>query len=103
MRKNSPSVHRFVSRPTRVAFVCTGNICRSPMGEVVMRHDVESDENLRGGVAVSSAGTALWPVGAAMDRRAPGGLDRAGFSGPGTLGAYANGEHRNLAGCDRRE
>ena len=30
-------------RPYRLLFVCMGNICRSPAGEAVMRHVVESE------------------------------------------------------------
>lgn len=42
-------------RPLRVLFVCTGNICRSPVGEYLLRSAVD-----RSGIAdvtVSSAGT----------------------------------------------
>ncbi len=42
----------------RVLLVCTGNICRSPLAEVMLRRELE----LRGadGVAVASAGTGAW-------------------------------------------
>jgi protein-tyrosine-phosphatase len=41
-----------------VLFVCTGNICRSPLAEVLLRREVAA----RGldGVAVASAGTGAW-------------------------------------------
>lgn len=42
-----------------VLFVCTGNVCRSPFGEALLRH-------LAPGLAVSSAGTDAWE-GAGMD------------------------------------
>lgn len=74
----------------RVATVCTGNICRSPMAEVLVRHLADSDPVLAGHVRVSSAGTARWHVGAPMDPRARRALDRAGLSGPGTPAAYAD-------------
>ena len=40
---------------TRLLFVCTGNTCRSPMAEFVMRHLLETD-GLVDSVAVASAG-----------------------------------------------
>ena len=40
--------------PYRVTFVCTGNICRSPMAEWVLRHHV-AEEGLD--VEVDSSGT----------------------------------------------
>lgn len=50
--------------PFRVAMVCLGNICRSPIAEVVLREMVEA-EGLD--VVVSSAGTSGWHVGGPMD------------------------------------
>jgi protein-tyrosine phosphatase len=70
--------------------ICTGNICRSPMAEVVLAHLVEADPSLRGRVDVTSAGTANWHVGAAMDPRARDALDRAGFANEGTPAAFAD-------------
>jgi len=42
----------------KVLFVCTGNICRSPMAEAIARRMIE--ERGLGNVEVSSAGTAAW-------------------------------------------
>jgi protein arginine phosphatase len=42
----------------RVLFVCTGNICRSPMAAAIARRFL--DERGRGDVEVASAGTAAW-------------------------------------------
>jgi protein-tyrosine-phosphatase len=43
---------------TQILLVCTGNICRSPMAEAVMRRELEQrNEN---GVEVTSAGTGAW-------------------------------------------
>jgi len=74
----------------RVAMICTGNICRSPMAEVVVKKFVDADSSLRGSVHVTSAGTANWHVGSPMDDRARRALDRAGFDGVGSLATYAD-------------
>jgi protein-tyrosine phosphatase len=79
-----------VTEPTiRVAMVCTGNICRSPMAEIVLQHLVKNDEFLRDRVDVTSAGTANWHVGGQMDPRARQALDRAELHSAGTAAAYA--------------
>lgn len=62
--------------PYRVTFVCTGNICRSPMAEWVVRHHVQ-DEGLD--VEVDSSGTGGWHVGADADTRTVAALRRAGY------------------------
>jgi protein-tyrosine phosphatase len=46
----------------RVLFVCTGNICRSPMAEAVFRHMV-ARAGLSGQIDVDSAGIGGWHVG----------------------------------------
>jgi protein-tyrosine phosphatase len=68
----------------RVCFVCTGNICRSPMGEAVLRQLAEQttlDDGtiLADRLVVSSAGTSGWHVGEPMDDRARDALARRGY------------------------
>lgn len=64
----------------RVSFVCTGNICRSPMGDVVFRAMAE-----RAGVgdrfAVTSRGTHGYHVGGGADPRTVAALAAAGYDG----------------------
>jgi low molecular weight protein-tyrosine phosphatase len=54
--------------PFRVCFVCTGNICRSPMAESVFRARIE-EAGLDGLVEVDSAGTGGWHEGDGADPR----------------------------------
>jgi len=71
-----------------VIFVCTGNICRSPMGDVVLRH-MAADRVLSDGTTladrleVSSAGTGNWHEGEPMDPRARAALERRGYADHG--------------------
>jgi low molecular weight protein-tyrosine phosphatase len=51
----------------RILFVCTGNICRSPTAEGVLR---QLASQARIDVHVESAGTGDWHVGQAPDERA---------------------------------
>ena len=52
-----------------VALVCLGNICRSPMADVVLSARVD-EAGLSGVVVVNSCGTGDWHTGQPMDRRA---------------------------------
>ncbi len=65
--------------PTRVLFVCLGNICRSPTAEGVFRHLVQQE-----GVAerfhIDSAGTGDWHVGQPPDARMTAAAQRAGYA-----------------------
>jgi protein-tyrosine phosphatase len=67
------------AQPYRVCFVCSGNICRSPMAEAVLRRMV-AEAGLADRVAVSSAGTGGWHVGDAADPRAVTALGRRGYA-----------------------
>lgn len=66
--------------PFRVSFVCTGNICRSPMAEVVLRAHAER-AGLSDRLAIESAATGDWHVGEPADQRTIDALDRAGYDG----------------------
>ncbi|MFM9032981.1 MAG: low molecular weight protein-tyrosine-phosphatase [Mycobacterium sp.] len=52
-----------------VTFVCSGNICRSPMAEKMFAHQI-SERGLAGLVRVTSAGTGGWHAGDGADARA---------------------------------
>ncbi|MGJ7442452.1 low molecular weight protein-tyrosine-phosphatase [Aquipuribacter sp. MA13-6] len=66
--------------PVRVCFVCSGNICRSPMGEVVLTRMAE-DADLTGLVVATSAGTGDWHIGERADRRTLTALAARGYDG----------------------
>jgi protein-tyrosine phosphatase len=55
--------------PLRLLFVCSGNICRSPTAETVMRRLVD-EAGLADEIVVDSAGTGHWHVGEPPDPRA---------------------------------
>ncbi|MCW2759200.1 MAG: protein tyrosine phosphatase [Nocardioidaceae bacterium] len=55
--------------PYRIGLVCLGNICRSPMADVVLTELVDR-AGLTDEVVVDSCGTGGWHVGQPMDRRA---------------------------------
>jgi protein-tyrosine phosphatase len=61
-----------------VCFVCSGNICRSPMAEKVYA-TVLDREGLADRVEVSSAGTGPWHAGEPADERAAEVLRRHGY------------------------
>ena len=71
---------RHPGRPYRVCCVCLGNICRSPMAEVVLRDQV-ARAGLDGRIVVDSAGTGDWHVGGPMEREARAQLTRRGYDG----------------------
>jgi protein-tyrosine phosphatase len=71
--------------PYGVVFVCTGNICRSPMAAVVTRAMARATvlgdgSSLANQLIVTSAGTGPWHEGEPMDPRTGAALRRAGYA-----------------------
>ena len=64
----------------RICVVCLGNICRSPMAEVLLRDELRK-VGLAEKVEVESAGTGDWHLGEAMDPGARAELSRHGYDG----------------------
>ncbi len=73
-------------KKTKVLFVCSGNICRSPSAEAVFRKLVEI-KGLKDQFEIDSAGTGSWHVGESPDRR---------------MKMHAKNRGYNLAGISRR-
>ncbi|MFE6236828.1 low molecular weight protein-tyrosine-phosphatase [Cellulosimicrobium sp. NPDC057862] len=69
--------------PYRVMTVCTGNICRSPMAEVVLRDRLEA-AGLGDRVVVDSTGISDEERGNPIDRRARAVLAEHGYAVDGT-------------------
>jgi protein-tyrosine phosphatase len=66
----------------RICFVCTGNICRSPMAEAVFRRLIAAG-GYEARVAVSSAATGDWHVGERADARTIAALATRGYDATG--------------------
>jgi len=62
----------------RICFVCSGNICRSPSAEIVLR-SLLVREGLTDEVEVCSAGIGDWHVGEGPDRRSASALSARGY------------------------
>ena len=69
-------MHR--EHPYRICFVCSGNICRSPMAEAVLRR-LAADAGLGDRIAVDSAGTGEWHIGERADLRTLRALAATGY------------------------
>ncbi|HRW20152.1 MAG TPA: low molecular weight protein-tyrosine-phosphatase [Dermatophilaceae bacterium] len=90
-------------RPRRISMICTGNICRSPMAEIVLRQLL--DEAGIVDVEVTSAGMGGWHVGEGADPRTVQVLHRHGYDGSAHIAAqFAPGyfdDHDLLLAADR--
>lgn len=64
----------------RICFVCTGNICRSPIAEAIFNSLIQK-AGLTDYIAVMSAGTGDWHVGEPSDDRAVTALKAHGHDG----------------------
>jgi protein-tyrosine phosphatase len=75
-------------RPYRILFVCTGNICRSPMAEVIARALatetlLDDGSTLADHLELGSAGTGPWHEGEPMHPLASVSLARGGYPAHG--------------------
>jgi protein-tyrosine phosphatase len=62
----------------RVAFICSGNICRSPSADVILER-LLAEAGLTDRVEVVSGGIGDWHVGNPMDSRSAGALTARGY------------------------
>ena len=69
----------FMPEPYRITVVCLGNICRSPIGEAVLRARIAA-AGLGDRVVVDSAGTGDWHLGHGADPRSIAVLDAHGYA-----------------------
>jgi protein-tyrosine phosphatase len=66
------------TKPTRILFICMGNICRSPAAEAVFLHLLET-RGLTDRFHIDSAGTGGWHAGEPADARSRAEGERRGF------------------------
>jgi protein-tyrosine phosphatase len=75
-----PPPPRYPLGTYKICIVCLGNICRSPMAEVVVRSKLAA-AGLSGQVSVESAGTGDWYLGGPMAEYSRAELARRGLDG----------------------
>lgn len=75
----------------KITVVCTGNICRSPIGDVMLNKAL-SDAGMND-VVVNSCGLGGWHVGEGADPRAVRELDSFGYDGSAHRAAQVGEEH----------
>ena len=90
MIETPDSVETTGSDTLSICFVCTGNICRSPLADVILgrmaRETVLSDGSLLADhIRISSAGTGPWHAGEPMDPRAAAVLGEHGYADHGHI------------------
>lgn len=68
-----------MSPPTKVLFVCLGNICRSPTAEGLFRHLVVA-AGREAEFVIDSAGTGAWHAGEPPDRRMTKAAKKQGYT-----------------------
>jgi len=57
-----------LSKPLNILMICSGNICRSPLAECVLRHKA-IERGVKDRLFIDSAGTGGWHVGESPDHR----------------------------------
>lgn len=77
VRDNDPMA---TQHPYTVNYVCSGNICRSPIGEVTLRAMLD-EAGIGDQVRVISSGTGDWHVGDPADHRTVDVLEKHGYDG----------------------
>lgn len=78
-----------------LSVVCTGNICRSPMGEIMLRQAL-NEAGLGERITLDSCGTTGWHVGEAADPRAVAWLHEHGYLATGHRAQVFGVEHQDV-------
>jgi len=75
----------------RILFVCTGNICRSPTAEAVMKK-LAAEAGIADRLEIASAGTSRYHVGEPPDSRAQEAAERRGYDLSGIRARQVRGD-----------
>ncbi|WP_099039730.1 protein tyrosine phosphatase [Mycobacterium neglectum] len=67
--------------PLHITFICSGNICRSPMAEIMFAQQIAA-RGLADAVHINSAGTFAWRKSRGLDPRATPVLRQHGYPAP---------------------
>lgn len=67
-----------MSKPYQVTVICLGNICRSPIGEAVLRDRI-AEVGLAEQITVDSAGTGDWHIGQGANAKSITTLNQHGY------------------------
>src|SRR5699024_5617530 len=91
-----------VSQPLHICFVCTGNICRSPMAEVIAHEAIEA-AGLTHLTRTSSCGVGGWHGGQKADERTIAELRQSDYDGDKQRAAKLGAEHRSAESFIERD
>lgn len=80
------------AKKLHICFVCTGNICRSPMGDIIAKQKIH-EAGLEDQVYINSCGIGAWHIGQGADPRALKELTHAGYDGSSHRAAQFGSEH----------
>lgn len=81
--------------PTRLLFVCLGNICRSPSAENIMNHLIKQQQ-LTDRIVCDSAGTSSYHIGSEPNPRMAAAAQKKGITLEGSARQFTKADFQNF-------